>query len=77
MLRVSAAAMAQNNQGNFAGSRPLPLGFDGTRPEQCKDFAYKLKAYLNMQEPGFNNYMDLAAASAVPVTDQRHVLEQD
>ena len=69
--------MAQNNQGNFTRSLPLPRGFAGTRPEQWKDFAYKLKAYLNMQEPDFNNYMDLAAASAEPVTDQSHVLEQE
>ena len=66
-----------NNQGNFARSLPLPRGFDGTRPDQWKDFAYKLKAYLNMQGPDFTNYMNLAAGSAEPVTGERHILEQD
>ena len=69
--------MAQNNHGNFARSLPLPRGFDGTRPEQWNDFSYKLKAYLNMPESDFTNYMNLAAASVEPVTDQRHVLEQE
>ena len=69
--------MAHVNQGNFANALPLPRGFDGTRPEQWKDFAYKLKAYLNMQEHDFSNYMNLASASAGPVTDERHVLEHD
>ena len=30
-----------------------------------------------MQEHDFANYMNLAAASAEPVTDERHILEQD
>ena len=69
--------MANLNHGNFATALPLPRGFGGTRPEQWKDFAYKLKAYMNMQEHDFTNYMNLAAASVEPVTDERHILEQD
>ena len=74
-LRVSAAAMAQPN--NFARELPLPRDFDGTRMELWKDFSYELRAYLNMLEPDFTNYMNRAADSADPVTDQRYVLEQD
>ena len=69
--------MANPHQGSFARSLPLPRGFDGTRPDQWKDFVYKLKAYLNMQEHDFTNYMNLAAASVEQVTDERHILEQD
>ena len=66
--------MAQNN---FPRALPLPRGFDGHHPELWKDFDYKLKAYLNMQEPEFSNYMNTAAASLVPVTDERLLLERD
>ena len=66
--------MAQNN---FPRALPLPRGFDGHRPEHWKDFDYKLKAYLNMQEPDFSNYLNIAAASLVPVTDERLLLERD
>ena len=41
-------------------SLPLPKGFDGTRPELWKEFSAKLKAYLDVQEPDFSNYMDAA-----------------
>ena len=64
-------------QKNFPRSLPLPRGFDGHRPEHWKDFDYKLKAYLNMQEPDFSNYLNIAAASLVPVTDERLLLERD
>ena len=30
-----------------------------------------------MQEPDFSNYMSIAAASLVPVTDERLLLERD
>ena len=67
--------MAQNN---FSRALPLPRGFDGSRPELWwKDFDYRLKAYLNMQEPGFSSYMSIAASSLVPVTDERLLLERD
>ena len=64
--------MAQNS---FSRALPLPRGFDGSRPELWKDFDYKRKAYLNMQEPDFSSYMNIAAASLVQVTDERLLLE--
>ena len=62
-------------QNNFARALPLPRGFDGARPELWKDFAYKLKAYLDMHENDFSIYMDGAADSAEPITDLRHTVE--
>ena len=66
--------MAHNN---FPRALPLPRGFGGSRPEFWKGFGYKLKAYMNTQEPGFSNCMNIAAASLVPVTDERLLLERD
>ena len=74
-LQVSAEAAAQPH--NFARELPLPRDFDGTRKEHWKNFSFELRAYLNVLEPDFVNYMSRAADSAAPVTDQRYVLEQD
>ena len=45
---------------------PPPKSFDGTRQEGWKDFAFKLKAYLNIQEPDFGALMDESGLSQNP-----------
>ena len=74
-LHVSAEAAARPH--NFPGELPLPRDFDGTRLDQWKNFASELTAYCDMLELSFSNCTRRAAASPGPVTDQRHVLEQD
>ena len=72
-LHVSAVTALEND---FVCSLPLPRAFAGARPELWEDFTFNLKAYVNMLEHDFSNYMDLASAFAEQVTDERHVLEQ-
>ena len=58
-------------------SLPLPKGFDGTRPELWKEFSVKLKAYLDIQEPDFSNYMDAATLVDAPLTDEVYTRDAD
>ena len=69
--------MAAQTAPNQSRVLPLPRGFDGTRPELWKDFALKLKAYLDMQEPDFSNYMNAATAVEAPLTDEVYTRDAD
>ena len=66
-----AAAHAHANFANTASRLPLPRGFDGTKPEHWPEFAFKLKAHLNMIEPDYSRLMGAATAQHLPVTDEQ------
>ena len=64
--------MANPNMANMR-SLPLPKGFDGTRPEEWKDFVLKLKSFLNIQEHDFGEIMDFTAIDRHVIADVRFV----
>ena len=68
--------MANPAMGNMR-SLPLPKGFDGTRPEEWKDFVLKLKSFLNMQEHDYGETMDTTSVDPHAVTDARLVTRDE